>query len=51
MKYHLYKCRKKQTQDGNIEAILAYLRGKKEVYVIYFLTYTKDKEGRLENLF
>jgi len=51
MKYHLYKCRKEQTKDGDAEALLAYLRGKKEVDGTYFLRYIEDVEGRLENLF
>ena len=51
MKYHLYKYRKEQTKDGDAEALLAYLRGKKEVDDTYFLRYTEDVEGRLENLF
>ena len=40
-----------QTKDGDAEALLAYLRGKKEVDGTYFLRYTEDVEGRLENLF
>jgi len=50
MKYHLYKYTKEQTKDGDTEALLAYLRGKKEVDVTYFLRYTEYVEGRLENL-
>jgi len=39
MKYHLYKCRKEQTKDGDAEALLPYLTGKKEVDGTYFLRY------------
>ena len=51
MKYHLHKYRKEQTGDGDVDALLAYLRGKKEVDSTYFLRYTNDEDGRLANLF
>ena len=51
MKYHLYRYRKEQTKDGDAEALLAYLKGKKEVDGTYFLAYTDDVESKHENLF
>ena len=51
MKYHLYRYRKEQTKDGDVEALVAYSREKKEVDATYFSRYIEGEDGRLENLF
>ena len=37
LKYHLHKYRKEQTRDGDADALLASLQGRKEVNSTYFL--------------
>ena len=45
---NLYKHMHDQVGGSDIEAILAYLRGKKEVDPTHYPRYTEDDEGRLE---
>jgi len=51
MENHLHKHRHEPIKRGDAEALLAYLREKKDVNPKYYLRYTEDDEGSLENLF
>jgi len=48
---YVKKLRRDTLEYGDAEFVLAYLEGKKSADPSFFVRYTKDEDGSLENLF